>query len=135
MNKVKFAFTVDSKRFPHKIANLLEEQIEDTDLFSNTNKALENLRNERFDLFLTYMAEARKEIELLLTAMSDAEDNVVGFVQASNPKTEPVKEEKPQQTFVEPKTEVVSSPSADPFAQLQQLQSLVNTIKDLKPKE
>ena len=69
------------------------------------------------------------------TAMSDAEDNVVGFVQASNPKTEPVKEEKPQQTFVEPKTEVVSSPSADPFAQLQQLQSLVNTIKDLKPKE
>jgi hypothetical protein len=134
MNKVKFSFTVDSKRFPHKIANLLEEQIEDTEFFSNTSKALESLRNGRLELFLTYMAETRQEIALLLDAMTDAEDNVMGFIEARNSKTEQTKEEKPQQIASEPKVDVIQ-PAADPFAQLQQLQSLVNTIKDLKPKE
>lgn len=132
MNKnVKFAYTVSTKKFTKKIADLLELSVDETNHYLNIENAVHELRNENYELFYAYLANARSDLELLLIAMNDAEDNIRGFLDIGQQKLEPQ-----QQTISEPKTEVVqSAPTVDPFAQLQQLQSLVNTIKDLKPKE
>jgi hypothetical protein len=132
MNKnVKFAYTVSTKNFTKKIAELLELSLDDSNHQYHIDSAIYELKNENYNMFFACLADARNDIELLLMNLNDVEDNVRGFLDVEQQKPEP----QPQtQTVSEQKTEVVQ-PTGDPFAQLQQLQSLVNTIKDLKPKE
>jgi leucyl aminopeptidase len=136
---VKFSFTVKAKDFPLRIANLLEEQADTSSIYDVLTKATQSLRQEKYQVFLSMLGEVKEDLEILLMAVNDAEDNVRGFVEASQEKAEeaPQVSQAPQQKFEEPKVEVVQNtqPSVDAFSQLQQLQSLVNTIKDLKPKE
>ena len=128
---VKFAYTVSTKNFTKKMAELLELSLDESKHQEHIDNAIYELRNGNHEMFFACLANARTDIELLLLALNDTEDNVRGFIDVSQQKPEPQ-----QQTASEPKTEVVqSAPTVDPFAQLQQLQSLVNTIKDLKPKE
>ena len=128
---VKFAYTVSAKKFTNKIAELLEANIDDSSYHLHVEDAARELRNDNYELFFAYLANARSDLELLLLNLNDAEDNVRGFLDIGQQEPEP-----PQKEAVSTETKVeVMQPAADPFAQLQQLQSLVNTIKDLKPKE
>ena len=128
---VKFAYTVSAKKFTNKIAELLEANIDDSSYHLHVEDAARELRNDNYEMFFAHLANARSDLELLLLNLNDAEDNVRGFLDIGQQKPEPQqKEAAPTETKVE-----VMQPAADPFAQLQQLQSLVNTIKDLKPKE
>ena len=127
---VKFAYTVSAKKFTNKIAELLETSIDDSSYHLHVEDAARELRNDNYEMFFAYLANARSDLELLLLNLNDAEDNVRGFRDIGQQKPEPPQEAASTETKVE-----VMQPATDPFAQLQQLQSLVNTIKDLKPKE
>lgn len=128
---VKFAYTVSAKNFTKKIAELLELSLDESQHQDHIDNAVYELRNGNYNMFFACLADARNDLELLLLGLNDAEDNVRGFLEIDQQKSEPKAQ---TQTTSEPKVDVVQ-PTVDPFAQLQQLQSLVNTIKDLKPKE
>jgi Uri superfamily endonuclease len=141
IKNVKFSYTVSAKAFPRRIAELLQQQITESNIYEDIENGIEHLKTEDYELFFAYLANAKAELEILSLSLGDAEDNVRGFLQADQPnqsnQTQPEQPtQQAQQNIADtaPQTAPVNNPEAqkNAFEQLKQLESLVNVMKELK---
>jgi hypothetical protein len=125
---IRFSQTVSTKQFGSRLAMLLNEQYEDSNL---PNKLLEVkicLEDEDYELSLLHLNRLRQEIEAFLVAIDDTQQNVSSFIQLNSEQTKQTEEEP-----VEKEAEVVKEqPTQDSLQQLQQIEKLVNVVKSLK---
>lgn len=129
MKNVKFSYTVNSSKFPILLSKLLDKQLKETTANLHfVQEAVAHLKNREYDDFFERASKARDNLELLLMALNDCEENMRALLDAE---VEKPKEKQPAEEK-EPTAEVVSE-QTNPFQQLQQLQQLVNTIKELNP--
>jgi len=145
MNRnIKFSYTVDAKKFPSRIADLLDKQASESSIFDSLNIACDYLRNEEYDWFLLSLSDARKQLELLLTAINDAEQNISAFKglydapqaqqEVVTAEQEPAKQE--NVTNVPTQTAAVPFKSTeDAFDQLKRLEGILSVVKEMNPKQ
>ena len=138
IKNVKFSYTVSAKAFSRRIAELLQQQITESNIYEDIENGIEHLKTEDYELFFAYLANAKAELELISLSLNDAEENVRGFLQANQPSQaqpeQPAQQVQQNTTDTAPQTAPVSSPEAqkNAFEQLKQLESLVNVMKELK---
>lgn len=127
MKNIRFSQTVSIKNFNKSLCKNLYEQATDLSLHDKVSEIYGLIEQEDYELSLMYLARLREQLELFSMVVEDTQQNITSFIEINNDtkETQPVEEKQ---------AEVIQSAQnqKDPLEQLQQIEKLVNVVKNLK---